>query len=71
MKILQVFTLAAIAFIGLVGNVNADSILLAPDDFVGITFFKCQTRIKISMKCQSKYTIIVLQICNSTWAARE
>ena len=39
MKILQVFTLAAIAFIGLVGNVNADSILLAPDDFVGITFW--------------------------------
>ena len=39
MKILQVFTLAAIVFIGLVGSVNADSILLAPDDFVGITFW--------------------------------
>ena len=39
MKRLKLFAFAALAFLGLSGSANADTAILASDDFVGITFW--------------------------------
>ena len=39
MKRLKLFALATLAFLGLSGSANADTAILASDDFVGITFW--------------------------------
>ena len=39
MKKLKLFALATLAFLGLSGSANADTAILASDDFVGITFW--------------------------------
>ena len=39
MKKLKLFALAAVALMGLSGVANASSVLLASDDFVGISFW--------------------------------
>ena len=39
MKKLKLFALAAVALMGLSGAANAETVLLASDDFVGISFW--------------------------------
>ena len=39
MKRLKLFVLATLAFLGLSGSANADTAILASDDFVGVTFW--------------------------------
>ncbi len=39
MKRLKIFALASLAFLGFTGVANAETVLLASDDFVGITFW--------------------------------
>ena len=39
MKKLKLFALATVAFLGFSGAANAETVLLASDDFVGISFW--------------------------------
>mgnify|MGYP001204618506 CR=1 FL=1 len=39
MKKLKLFALAALALVGFAGSANAETVLLAQDDFVGISFW--------------------------------
>ena len=39
MKKLKLFALAAVALLGFAGSANAETVLLASDDFVGISFW--------------------------------
>ena len=39
MKKLKLFALAAVALLGFAGSANAEAVLLASDDFVGISFW--------------------------------
>ena len=42
MKKLKLFALAAVALFGFSGSANAETVMLASDDFVGISFWVFQ-----------------------------
>ena len=55
MKKLKLFALAAVAFLGFSGAANAETVLLASDDFVGISFWL------VSMACLAATVFFFLE----------
>ena len=55
MKKLKLFALAAVAFLGFSGAANAETVLLASDDFVGISFWL------VSMGCLAATAFFFLE----------